>query len=419
MLNLPFLKKSTKTDLLESQSNNVALDIGTEVLKSMLFATDNLGVNIKRIAKIQQQEHAMKSGSIRNLDTVLENCKLCIEELTKDLLEEEYPKNVIMGIAGEYIQGVSIVVNYQRETNFDNEVTEKEEGKIIAKIKNRIEQGGREDLSQRIGLKYEDIDILHITPTGTEIGGMPVNSLIGYKGKDVKLHFYASFAPKTYVSALKQVAKSLKLNLLGIVSQPFAVARAFAGSSDSDFNGIFIDIGGGTTDIAVVEKGNVTETKMFGFGGRVFTKEIAKALNLDYRHAEQRKIKYSKKGLTPNLSKKIQTISYNTAKLWMKTLKAALESCDDVDIFPSQIYLCGGGALLPEIKEVMMEFPWKRLLPFPVVPQTKIYSPNLLSNITDSSGKLKNIYDITPASLAKFAYDQEIEKKNINIVGGN
>ncbi|HCC67643.1 TPA: hypothetical protein DEP90_00270, partial [Patescibacteria group bacterium] len=95
------------------------------------------------------------------------------------------------------------------------------------------------------------------------------------------------------------------------------------------------------------------------------------------------------------------------------------ESCDDVDIFPSQIYLCGGGALLPEIKEVMMEFPWKRLLPFPVVPQTKIYSPNLLSNITDSSGKLKNIYDITPASLAKFAYDQEIEKKNINIVGGN
>ncbi|HCC67642.1 TPA: hypothetical protein DEP90_00265, partial [Patescibacteria group bacterium] len=289
MLNLPFLKKSTKTDLLESQSNNVALDIGTEVLKSMLFATDNLGVNIKRIAKIQQQEHAMKSGSIRNLDTVLENCKLCIEELTKDLLEEEYPKNVIMGIAGEYIQGVSIVVNYQRETNFDNEVTEKEEGKIIAKIKNRIEQGGREDLSQRIGLKYEDIDILHITPTGTEIGGMPVNSLVGYKGKDVKLHFYASFAPKTYVSALKQVAKSLKLNLLGIVSQPFAVARAFAGSSDSDFNGIFIDIGGGTTDIAVVEKGNVTETKMFGFGGRVFTKEIAKALNLDYRHAEQRK----------------------------------------------------------------------------------------------------------------------------------
>jgi cell division protein FtsA len=324
-----------------------------------------------------------------------------------------------MGIAGEYVQGVSIVVNYQREENYQLEVTEKEEEKIVSKVKEKIEEGGKKDLSQRIGLKYEDIDILHITKTGTEIGGMPVNSLIGYTGKDVKLHFYASFAPKTYVEALKKVADSLDLNLLGIVSQPFAVARAFSGSSDSDFNAIFIDIGGGTTDIAVVEKGNITETKMFGFGGRVFTKEIFKLLNLEYRYAEQRKIKYSKKELTPELSKKIQTICYQTAKLWMKTLKAALESCDDVDVFPSQIYLCGGGALLPEIKEVMIEFPWKQLLPFPLVPQIKIFNPELLSNINDSSGKLKHIYDITPAALAKFAYDQEMEKLDINIIGEN
>lgn len=417
MLNLPFLKKPTSENLIDSNTNSIVLDIGTEILKGMLFSMDNTGVNVKRIARIQQQQHAMKSGIIQNLDTVLENCKLCVEELTQDLSEEQYPKNVIMGIAGEYIQGVSIVVNYQREENYDMEVTQKEEAKIISRIREKIEEGGRKDLSQRIGLKIEDIDILHITPTGTEIGGMPVNSLIGYTGKDVKLHFYASFAPKTYVEALKKVAETLELELLSIVSQPFAVARAFSGSSDSDFNAIFIDIGGGTTDVAIVERGNITETKMFGFGGRVFTKEISKLLSLDYRYAEQRKIKYSDKELTAQLSKKIQTICYNTAKLWMKTLKAAFESCDDVDVFPSQIYLCGGGALLPEIKEVMLEFPWKKLLPFPVVPQIKMFNPDMLSNINDSSGKLKHLYDITPAALAKFAYDQEMEKLGINIVG--
>lgn len=417
MLNLPFLKKSDTKSLIDTSNNSIVLDIGTEVLKGMLFSMDNLGVNVKRISRIQQQEHAMKSGFIKNLDTVLENCKLCVEELTNDLTQEQAPQNVIMGIAGEYVQGVSIVVNYQREQNYEAEVSKKEEDRIIAKVKSKIEEGGKKDLGQRIGLKYEDIDILHITPTGTEIGGMPVNSLIGYKGKDVKLHFYASFAPKTYIEALKKVAQSLDLNLLGIVSQPFSVARAFSGSSDSDFNAIFIDVGGGTTDIAIVEKGNITETKMFGFGGRVFTKEIAKLLNLEYRYAEQRKIKYSEKDLTADLSKKIQTICYNTAKLWMKTLKAAFDSCDDVDIFPSQIYLCGGGALLPEIKEVMIEFPWKKLLPFPIVPQIKMFRPELLSNINDSSGKLKHIYDITPAALAKFAYDQELDKLDINIVG--
>jgi cell division protein FtsA len=419
MLNLPFLQKSTPMSLIDSNTNCIVLDIGTEVLKGMLFSMDSLGVNVKRIARIQQQQHAMKSGIIKNLDTVLENCRLCVEELTQDLTEEQYPKHVIMGVAGEYVQGVSIVVNYQREENFQLEVTDKEENKIISRVKEKIEEGGKKDLSQRIGLKYEDIDILHITNTGTEIGGMPVNSLIGYTGKDVKLHFYASFAPKTYVEGLRKVAESLNLEMLGIVSQPFAVARAFSGSSDSDFNAIFIDIGGGTTDIAVVEKGNITETKMFGFLGRVFTKDISKLLSLEYRYAEQRKIKYSQKELTPELSKKIQTICYQTAKLWMKTLKAAFDSCDDVDVFPSQIYLCGGGALLPEIKEVMIEFPWKQLLPFSLVPQIKIFKPELLSNINDSSGKLKHIYDITPASLAKFSYDQEIEKLDINIIGEN
>lgn len=419
MLNLPFLKKETRDILIEGNTNSVVLDIGTEILKGVLFSMDEQGVNIKKISRIQQQEHAMRSGIIRNLDTVLENCRLCIEEITQNLSEEEYPKNVIMGVAGEYIQGVSIVVNYQREENYNTEVTHKEEGKMINTIKDKIERGGKEDLSRRVGLKYEDIDILHITSTGTEIGGMPVNSLVGYKGKDIKLHFYASFAPKTYVEALKQVAASLKLNMLGIVSQPFAVARAFSDSSDSSFNAIFIDVGGGTTDVAIVEKGNVVDTKMFAFGGRVFTKEIAKYLNLEYRYAEQRKIKYGKKELSPELSKKIQRISYNTAKLWMKTLKAAFDSCEDISSFPTQIYLCGGGSLLPEIKEVMLEFPWKKLLPFSVVPQVKFFTPDLLSNINDSSQEIEDIYDITPTSLAKFAYDQEIEKIDINIVGGD
>lgn len=419
MLNLPFLKKETREILIEGKTNSIVLDIGTEILKGILFSMNDSEVTLKRIARIQQQEHAMKSGVIKNLDTVLENCKLCVEELTLGLEEEDMPKNVIMGVAGEYIQGVSIVVNYQREENHENEVTPKEESKMINTIKEKIERGGKEDLSQRIGLKYEDIDILHITPTGTEIGGMPVNSLIGYKGKDVKLYFYASFAPRTYVEALKQVAQSLNLNLLSIVAQPFSVARAFSGSTDASFNAIFIDIGGGTTDVAVVEKGNVVDTKMFAFGGRVFTKEISKHLNLEYRYAEQRKIKYGMKTLSPELSNKIQKISYNTAKLWMKTLKAALESCEDVKSFPSKIYLCGGGALLPEIKEVMLEFPWKRLLPFAIVPQIRFFTPDMLSSINDSSNILEDIYDITPASLAKFAYDQEIEKIDINIVGGN
>ena len=411
MFNLPFLKCNSKI-ILDPKDNIVALDIGTELLKGVLFNVNKLGINISRVSRVEQQQHAMKSGIITNLDTVLANCRLTMSSLTDRLNPEEYPKHIVMGIAGEYIQGVSIVVNYQREENFDDEVTEKEEERILAQIEGKIETSGKEDLGQRIGLVNEDIEILHLTRTGTEIGGMPVDSLVGYKGKDVKLNYYASFAPKTYVESLRSVARELELNVLGIVSQPFAVARAFAGSSNRDFSAIFIDVGGGTTDIAIVEKGNVIETKMFAFGGRTFTKEISKILNLEYRVAEQRKIKYAKKDLNKELSREVQKIVYPVARLWMRTLKTAFSLCDDVSSFPTQIYLCGGGSLLPEIKEVMLEFPWKKSLPFAVVPKIEFFTPEKLDRITDSSKDLRNVFDITPASLAKFIYD--INKKDLN-----
>jgi cell division protein FtsA len=402
---------SSKKDLIEGE-NIVALDIGTEKLKSLLFTVDDLGVKVKKVSRIEQQQHAMKSGIIKNLDTVLENCRLTISELNDKIPQDEYPQKVIMGIAGEYIQGVSIVVNYQREVNYEKEVTEKEERKILVQIQNKIEISGKEDLSQRIGLTNEDIEILHITQTGLEIGGMPVDSLVGYKGRDVRLNFYASFAPKTYTEALKKVASELKMQVLSIVSQPFSVARAYSGSTNRDFSAIFIDIGGGTTDLAIVEKGNVVETKMFAFGGRTFTKEIAKILDLEYRFAEQRKIKYSKKELNKELARDVQKIVYPVAKLWMKTLRSAFSYCDDISSFPTQIYLCGGGALLPKIKEVMLEFPWKKFLPFPVVPKIEFFTPENLDNIKDNSGNLRYLFDVTPASLAKFVYDTKVKNSN-------
>jgi cell division protein FtsA len=413
MIKLPFTK--SQINLLDGKNSVVALDIGTESVKSLLFTMDEGGVYVNRVSRIQQQQHAMRSGIITNLDTVLENCRLSLGELFSTLKEEEYPKKVIMGIAGEYIQGVSIVVNYHREENFEKEVSKKEQEKIVSQIKGQIIADGKGDLSQRTGLRNEDIEILHITPTGLEIGGMPVNTLIGYKGRDVRLHFYASFAPKTYTEALRRVATSLGLEVISIVSQPFAVARAHSGIENPTFSAIFLDIGGGTTDVAVVKDGNIAETQMFAFGGRVFTKELAKLTDSDIRHAEQRKIKYSNKELTKEVSQKVQKVMYSTANLWMRTLKVALESSEDVDVFPPQIYLCGGGSLLPDIKEVMLEFPWKKFLPFAVVPKIDMFTPNLLKGVRDNSGQLQNVYDITPASLAKFVYDMEIDRLKYDI----
>ena len=415
MIKLPKIQ-SKKKSLLDGTTPIVALDIGTESIKSLLFTMGEYGVTVSRISRIQQQQHAMRSGIITNLDTVLENCKLSINQLVSNLKPEEYPKKVIMGIAGEYVQGVSIVVNYEREEHFEKEVTKKEQDKILNEVKSQISVSGKDDLGVRTGLKNDDIEILHITPTGLEIGGMPVSTLIGYKGREVRLNFYASFAPKTYTEALRKVAASLNFEVLGIVSQPFAVARAHSGGSNTNFSAIFVDVGGGTTDVAIVKNGNVAETQMFAFGGRVFTKELARLTDSDFRHAEQRKIKYSEKELPKEIMRQVQKTMYTTAGLWVRTLKVALENCEDVGPLPTQIYLCGGGSLLPDIKQSLLEFPWKKYLPIAVIPKIDMFTPNLLGSIVDNSGELENLYDITPASLAKFLYDMEVDRttKDIN-----
>jgi cell division protein FtsA len=415
MIKLPFFSQKQKGLKIDPLGNYLAIDIGNEVLKTVLFKMDASGVKVTKVSRIQQQQNAMSKGVITNLNTVLENCRLAITEVTSGLAPEHMPKNVVMGIAGEYIQGVSIIVNYEREERFDQDVDFKEQDRIIAKVHQQIANAGKEDLAKRTGLVNEDIEILHITETGMEIGGMNVDSLVGFRGKSVKLYFYASFAPKTYVAALKNVTRSLGMELIGIVSQPFAVARAFGGARSKDFSGIFVDIGGGTTDIAIVEKGSVIDTQIFAFGGRVFTKEISKELNLDLRHAEQRKIRYSEGELDEKLENQVKKIVYPIAETWMRTLKSALEISTDVSVFPSKIYLCGGGALLPEIKEVMREFPWTKLLPFASVPKIELITPDQLVNMTDESGDLKYIYDVTPASLSLFAFDKMRNPENYNL----
>jgi len=406
-MKLPFFgRKNDNANINNPDENYIALDIGTEWLKSLLFSTDEFGVNIKKVSRIQQQQSAMNKGIITNLSTVLENCRLAIDELNTDLEQEQQSKKIVMGIAGEYVQGVSIIVNYERDERYDIDVDQSEQDKIINRVYEQIVATGKDDLAKRTGLLNEDIEILHITVTGMEIGGMSVESLVGFKGKSVKLYFYASFAPRTFVESLKSLAQSLNMELIGVVSQPFAIARAFAGARNKDFSSIFIDIGGGTTDIATVINGNVVDTQMFAFGGRVFTKEIAREMNLDYRHAESRKIKYTGDLLDKKIKKEVKTIMYQTSQTWIKCLKSALENTEDVQSFPTQVFLCGGGALLPEIREVMIEFPWTRLLQFPAVPKINIFLPERLDGIKDLSGELKFAYDVTPAALAKFAYDK-------------
>jgi cell division protein FtsA len=173
----------------------------------------------------------------------------------------------------------------------------------------------------------------------------------------------------------------------------------------TDFSAIFIDIGGGTTDIAVVRNGGVEGTRMFAIGGRVFTKRIATELDKTFTEAEAKKIEYSAGKLSQKDTDKVKAGLDADCQVWLSGVELALGEFGETDLLPSKILLCGGGSLLPEIKQYLETRDWVKRLPFARQPKVDFIRPSDVVNVTDETGKMTGAADITPMALANLGID--------------
>jgi cell division protein FtsA len=238
-----------------------------------------------------------------------------------------------------------------------------------------------------------------------KIDGYRVTNPIGFQGKEVSVGVFNAFAPMVHLGALQSVAADLDLDLITIAAEPYAVARSFGTQEAGEFNAIFIDIGGGTTDIAVVSNGGLEGTRMFAIGGRSFTKRLANTLNVPFARAEEIKIAYSEDLLKEKSKKIVRDALYSDASVWRSGVELALSEFSNLDLLPNRILLCGGGSALPEIKEVLSESGWYKDLPFSKKPSIHFIKPSDVVNIVDETGKIKDQQDITPMGLANLVVE--------------
>ena len=117
---------------------------------------------------------------------------------------------------------------------------------------------------------------------------------MGFQGRHVKIGIFNAFAPLVHLGALQSVASQLDLELLEVVAEPYAVARVLGADNVRQAGALFIDVGGGTTDVALVRQGGIEGTRMFALGGRAFTKSIADRLDLPFPRAEELKVDYAR-----------------------------------------------------------------------------------------------------------------------------
>jgi len=388
----------------------VALDIGTEYVKALVGRVVGNSVEIIGVGRMHQQLTDMQAGAIADIAAVVDNCDKALAAAEQQAGVSA--RTAVIGIAGELVKGTTSTVRFTRK-NPEKELSIDEMGRIINLVQERAEAKAREQLAWELGGKDVEVRLVNSALVRIDIDGYKVTNPVGFQGRDIVVEMYTAFAPMIHIGALERTAAELDLELLAVAAEPFAVARSVVGDDpNASISAVLMDVGGGTTDIAVVNEGGVEGTKMFGIGGRAFTHSIERELDVDFAKAEALKIGLS--GDSENAKKaSIEKALDKTLNVWSTGVELALGEFDKLDHLPHRVLLCGGGSSLDKLMEQLEEGDWYKALPFTKRPIVQHIKPDEVVGITDATGDVNDHTLITAMGLLRVGMD------TINSGGGD
>ena len=354
----------------------LSLDIGTEFVKALVFKVDKEnGVGIvKGVGRARQGLKDMHSGAVSDINGVIENCRLAIEA-AKQMAGVKKVEKAIVGIAGELVKGTTTTVHYER-IKPEIRIDFPELKNIIQKVQWKAFDRIRQQLAWETGHNEIEVKLINAAIVDVRIDGYKIVNPLGFQGRDVSIAVFNAYAPMVHLGALQKIADELKLELLSIAAEPYAVAKSMGVDDVTDFSVIFIDIGGGTTDIALVRNGGLEGTKMFALGGRAFTKRLSHELGVGFEEAEAFKIRYAEGKLGKDVSQKIEKIFVDDCNVWLSGVELSLSVFSESDLLP----------------------------------------PRDVVNIFDETKQLKDPQDITPMGLANLVLEVVGEEKVLSSI---
>ncbi len=387
----------------EADQHIVALDIGTEFVKALIARIEDDELKIIGVGRQHQELSDMHSGAIADIGGVVRNCEAALSDAEQQAGVQA--KRVVIGIAGELVKGITQTIRYKRPQP-DLPLDTREMEFIIEKVQERAQAKAQKQIAWETGNDDVEIKLVNSAIVSIHIDGYKVSNPIGFQGKDVAIQIYTAFAPMVHIGALERTASELDLDLIAVAAEPFAVARSVLGTdASSNFTAILADVGGGTTDIAVVNDGGVEGTKMFGIGGRSFTRTIAADMDIAFSDAEKLKLALDGANLKPDVRQSVDAALDKTLEVWLNGVELALGEFDAIDHLPTRIFLCGGGASLTKLMQTLEERDWHKDLPFPRKPSVQRINPSQVSGITDTTGEVSDHTFITAMGLLRVGYD--------------
>ncbi len=375
-----------------------ALDVGTEFAKALVVTVERdfggkLIGTVRGTGRRRQGLAHMQSGTVSDIDAVVANCRVAMDEARA--MADLKPMAAVIGIAGELVKGTTATLASRRDDP-RRPLDEPELQRLVRRAQDHALREAEERIRWESGVERLEVRLVHAAIVEMTIDGYPVSNPLGFTGSHVELHVFNAFAPMVHLGALQSVADALRLQLLGVIAEPYAVATCLSPGELGDSGAVFIDIGGGTTDVALVRGGGVSGTKMLALGGRAFTRSLAERLGVSFADAETAKLAAG----DPAAPARVTDALLEDARIWRDGVELMIGDLAQGELLPGRVLLCGGGADLPQVLQVLDEDEWWKRLPFARRPAVRALSPDEVVGLRDATGELGTRQDVTPLALA-------------------
>tara|TARA_B100000963_G_scaffold90265_2_gene77768 strand:- start:1088 stop:2371 length:1284 start_codon:yes stop_codon:yes gene_type:complete len=260
---------------MESNQLYIGLDIGTTKIVAMIGIINEYD-KLKIIGLGKSKSLGVHRGVVNNISQTIQSIQTAINEAENN--SDTKIDKVIVGIAGQHIRSIQHS-DYITRDNSDKVIEHSDIDKVINQVYKLVMMPGEE--------------IIHVLPQEYKIDGQSeIKEPIGMFGGRLEANFHVVVGQVSSIKNIARCVKSSGIDFDGITLEPLASADAVLANEEKEAGVALIDIGGGTTDLAIFKDGIIRHTSVIPFGGNVITEDIKEGCSIIEKQAELLKVKF-------------------------------------------------------------------------------------------------------------------------------
>lgn len=378
-----------------------ALDIGTRKIIGLVMEKKEDGYKVLDAEMIEHQTRAMMDGQIHDVEAVSQTISII-----KKRLEERL--GVVLQTAAVAAAGRALKTTRGKAEKSSQQISEITRDEVraleIAAVQQAQQVLARDDSDLQAGEYF----CVGYSLIASYLENQQIGSLVGQLGSHIAVEVIATFLPRVVVDSLFSALKHAGLDVYSMTLEPIAAISLAIPANMRLLNLALVDIGAGTSDIAIVKNGNIFAYAMVPFGGDELTERLANYFLMDFNSAENLKCM-----LNDHETMLFKDILDNQIEMESKEIKGILEptvrelgsqittNILELNAKATDAVLCvGGGSLTPQLIDLLaeaMQVPRNR-----VGLRTRENSPQIAGDFSC----LKGPQAVTPLGIAYHSFEK-------------